>query len=172
MGNTEDLPIHRVQAAFDLEFARRAMGLAMLLTVLKAEDPTPPGVGMYASPRLPLTALLVLVAYRILREGLRAKRGGSVLEVYQFGFACPGRFSGVIAWRDIARMTSRGASTALVRLRPETADRLPWQGCEGLVRRLAGLQRTAIGLPASSANLEGYVRSAAQRWGCRRADLT
>lgn len=81
-----------------------------------------------------------------LRRALNAYRKRSVVDIYETGFACPGRFVGMIAWSDVAAYAVTPGETISLRLRPEAADRLQWRGLEALSRSSLACRRAPISI--------------------------
>jgi hypothetical protein len=81
-----------------------------------------------------------------LRRALNAYRKRSILDVYETGFACPERFDGRIAWRDVEAYAATPGESLFLRLRPETADRLRWRGLEARGRSALACRRAPISL--------------------------
>ena len=79
-----------------------------------------------------------------LRRALNAYRKRSILDVYDTGFACPDRFDGRIAWRDVEAYAATPGESLFLRLRPETADRLQWRGLEARSRNALACRRAPI----------------------------
>ena len=85
-------------------------------------------------------------AFSHLRRALNAYRKRSVVDIYETGFACPGRLTGTIAWRDVAAYAATPGETIYLRLRPEAADRLQWRGLEALSRSSPACRRAPISI--------------------------
>jgi hypothetical protein len=81
------------------------------------------------------STIFLSVGWPVVSESWRALCGGSVLELDEQGFACPGRFDGRVAWSDVARISRGQHKDLIVRLRPGASDRLKWRGVEGFFRR-------------------------------------
>jgi len=93
-----------------------------------------------------LDICLFFWAFSHLRRALNAHRKRSILDVYETGFACPERFSGTIAWRDVEAYAATPGESLYLRLRPEAADRLQWRGLEALSRSAPACRRAPISL--------------------------
>ena len=91
-----------------------------------------------------------LLAFRFLRKAFYAYRSCSVLDLYDSGFACPGRFAGTIPWRDVAAYAESVPGASLwVRLHPDAADRVQWRGLEAFSRSVPGCRPAPIGVSVS-----------------------
>ena len=93
-----------------------------------------------------LDICLLFWAISHLRRALNAYRKRSILDVYETGFACPERFDGRIAWRDVEAYVATPGESLFLRLRPETADRLQWRGVEARSRSALACWRAPISL--------------------------